>query len=92
MFATSKINEKDVMGLTEKSSDIRAELNKSKVTMWFDVNKILNDEQKQIWKDHFKDVNGNRKARFEKNNSERDRKNSFRGKGSKQTNRKNNND
>jgi hypothetical protein len=45
--------------------------------MWFDVNKILNDEQKQIWKNHFKEIQSDRKAKFEKNNNKRIRKDNF---------------
>lgn len=46
--------------------------------MWFDVNKILNDDQKQIWKNHFKDYRENRKAKFENNNNRGNRKDNFR--------------
>ncbi len=89
IFASNGINEPDVMKLTEKSNNIRAELNKSKVKMWFDVNKILNDDQKQIWKDHFKNLGEKRKARFEKNSSARDKKDNSRGKRFNKTEKEN---
>ena len=92
IFSSSNISEQDVMGLTKKSSDLRAELQRSKVKMWFDVNKILNDKQKQIWKEHIQEIVRNKKARFERNNSARAKKDNFRSKGSRGPHRNNMND
>lgn len=53
MISGDKMNETDIMKLADISSEIRSEIHKSKIKMWFDVNNILNDEQKIVWKSHF---------------------------------------
>jgi Spy/CpxP family protein refolding chaperone len=89
IFASNEINESEVINLTGRSNEIKADLKNSKVKMWFDVNKILNDDQKQIWKNHFKDYRENRKAKFENNNNRGNRKDNFRRDKDNRTGRKN---
>ena len=78
IFASNEINESDVISLTGKNNNIKADLKNSNVKMWFDVNKILNDDQKQIWKNNFRDFRENRKAKFEKSGNRGNRKDNFR--------------
>lgn len=79
IFASKdKINESEVISLTEKSNKIKADIQNSKVKMWFGVNKMLNDDQKQIWKNHFKNLRENRGVNFEMNDKRGNRKDNFR--------------
>lgn len=44
----------ELMALTEKGANLRTELLKLRVSFWLDVNKILDVDQKEIWKKQFR--------------------------------------
>lgn len=52
-LSEKNIDEKLVRSLTAETNKIRTEMQESRLNMWFDVNKQLNDKQKEIWKNTF---------------------------------------
>lgn len=53
LLVNKKINKQDFLELTDKANDLMGMLRKSRVEMWFEVYKILDENQKQIWINHF---------------------------------------
>jgi Spy/CpxP family protein refolding chaperone len=49
MVVDGKIDEKKLIDITEANSKLQNEIKSSGIKRWIAVNKILNDEQKQIW-------------------------------------------
>ena len=46
------LNENKILSLTKKISDLQAQLKESAVKMWLDSYKLLDDKQREIWKEH----------------------------------------
>ena len=53
LLLKGEINEQKIMELTDIGSNLKADLRKSRTKMWFDVYKILNENQKIKWTKHF---------------------------------------
>ncbi len=53
LMATRNINEGKILSLSEKIHELKGKLMRSKIRTWFDVYKILNPDQKEIWISHF---------------------------------------
>ena len=58
MMQSGNVEEGKLKDLTGKISDLRAQMQNSKVDMWLSINKILDAEQKKIWADHFAKMGG----------------------------------
>jgi Spy/CpxP family protein refolding chaperone len=52
VMAEKNIDEKKLFDLTDANSKLQAQMKNSAVKKWLDVYKILDDEQKIIWKKH----------------------------------------
>ena len=57
MAASKKINKSVAMNLVNQISSLRSQMAKQKMEMWFDVYNILDDTQKDIWVNHFGNMN-----------------------------------
>lgn len=79
LFSSTDVKEADILSLTEKNNKIKADIQNSRVKMWFDINKILDENQKKIWKDNFNNFSENIGARFQRNEDSRNRKDNFKG-------------
>ncbi|MCX6174309.1 MAG: periplasmic heavy metal sensor [Ignavibacteriales bacterium] len=52
MVKDNKIDEKNLFQLTDENSKLQGNLKSSAVRNWFEIYKLLNDEQKAIWSKH----------------------------------------
>jgi len=58
MVNDNKIDEKKLFQLTDENSKLQGNLKNSAVRNWFEIYKILNDEQKEIWSKHMLQMAG----------------------------------
>lgn len=49
MMTDNKIDQKELLKLTSKNSELQAKIKLSKTTMWLDVYNLLDDTQKEQW-------------------------------------------
>lgn len=59
MMSEKNIDEKKLLDLTGANSKLQADIKESGVKRWIAINKILNEEQKEIWTKHL-GMGGNR--------------------------------
>lgn len=57
MMDDGNIDENKLLSLVNKNSQIQANLKSERVKMWLDIYNLLDDTQKQIWADHFPQMN-----------------------------------
>ncbi len=53
LLLNDDFTKQEILQLTDNASKLHAELKKSKTETWFDIYNILDDNQKQVWKNHF---------------------------------------
>lgn len=53
MMAEKNFDEKKLLDLTGANSKLQSDIKESGVKRWIAINKILNEEQKEIWSKHF---------------------------------------
>lgn len=61
MANENKIDEKKLIEITNANSKLQAEIKSSGINRWIAINKILNEEQKEIWSKHL-GMMGNREG------------------------------
>ncbi len=47
-----KPNSEKIKSLIDKNAELKSNLAKSRIDLWMSINNILDDEQKEIWKNH----------------------------------------
>ncbi|TSA29577.1 MAG: periplasmic heavy metal sensor [Ignavibacteriales bacterium] len=52
MVKDNKIDEKNLFQLTDENSKLQGNLKSSAVRNWFEIYKLLNDDQKALWSKH----------------------------------------
>lgn len=53
LFNENNIDDKKLLDLTNANSKLQAEIKESGVKRWIAINKILDEDQKEIWSKHF---------------------------------------
>ena len=53
MMLDNNIDKAALLELTGANSELRAKIHQSKISMWLNIYEILNDDQKEIWTQHF---------------------------------------
>jgi Spy/CpxP family protein refolding chaperone len=61
MINEKNIDEKKLLDLTDANNKLQAEMKASGVKRWIAINKMLNDDQKEIWSKHL-GIMGNREG------------------------------
>jgi len=56
MIENNKINETELLSLVDKNNQLHADMKKSSVKMWLDIYKILDENQKELWTEHFQRI------------------------------------
>jgi len=63
MIDDKKIDEKKLFQLTDENSKLQVNLKSTAVKNWYDVYKMLNDDQKEIWSKHFLQMGNHQQMR-----------------------------
>ena len=58
MMQSGNIDEGKLKSLTNKNSELHAQMQNSRTEMWLKINNILDQNQKKIWADHFSQMGG----------------------------------
>jgi Spy/CpxP family protein refolding chaperone len=71
MVATNNIVESEILGITEKNSELTSTLKKNKIQLWLDIYKVLNPEQQKKWTKHFQNMGERFRERADRMRKER---------------------
>lgn len=83
LMSSENLNENELMNLVDNGNKIKGDLHKNRIKMWLELYNVLDDKQKEMWKDRFENL-GERNSEFFRNHKRDfmrpDRKLGFKGK------------
>lgn len=58
MMQSGNVDEGKLNNLTDENANLHAQMQKSRNSMWININNMLDDDQKKVWADHFGRMGG----------------------------------